>query len=121
MITRVIYLTIRYYLATVISLVVLYIIFVAYLHVNETVLFLLTVLITWLQPIIDKAREIRRQLEAAEPRLLEGIPATTTGRGINLKADLSWVKRPLLLIAGILLLLAIVSYIYLFVRLRHWL
>jgi hypothetical protein len=121
MVVRVIYLTVRYYLATVISLIVLYVIFVAYLHVNGTLLFLLTIFIAWLQPIIDRAREIRRQLEAEESRVGEGTEATTTDRGINLKADLSWVVRPMLLIAGILLLLAIATYIYLFIRLRHWL
>jgi UDP-N-acetylmuramyl pentapeptide phosphotransferase/UDP-N-acetylglucosamine-1-phosphate transferase len=119
MVVRIIYLTIRHYLVTIILLILVYVIFVTYFHVNETVLFLLTVLLTWLQPMIDKVREIKRQVELeAHPRN-EAIHSTSTR--IDWGLIVSKARTPLLIISAIIFLLAFLIYIYLFVRLRHWL
>ena len=83
MLTRIIYLTLRYYFVTLIALVLFYLIFVAYYHVNETLLFVFTVLLAWLQPVIDKVREIKRQVELETPRArvrevaIQNAPAAT--------------------------------------------
>jgi hypothetical protein len=118
MLTRIIYLTVRYYFVTLIALVLFYLIFVAYYHVNETLLFVFTVLLAWLQPVIDKVREIKRQVELETPRARVREVASTAE--INWRAFFGLVGKPLVIVVLLLLAAFFLVYLYLFIRLRHW-
>jgi hypothetical protein len=121
MILRAIYLTIRHYLITIILLILVYVIFVSFLQVNAKLVFLLTVIVQWLQPFIDKFREMKREVELqgnSQPSTKQ--PAATAYR-TDWGAILSKVKTPSLIIASVILLLAIIIYAYLYIRLRGWL
>jgi len=120
MLTRVIYLTIRHYLPTLVALVVLYLLFITYLDVDKTLMFLLTILISWLQPSIDKFREIKRQVEVEERAHPRGDERERISVKTNWSAIFDTARKPLLITIATLASLLILAYAYLYIRLRNW-
>lgn len=118
------YLTLRYFRPTIVLVIGAGVISL-YLDITPFAAFALTVFLTFLQPFIDKLREVGRDLEREareNPRFqvheyAEPLPPfAERERNTNWRLWLSYLLRPTAVVAGLLALVFLAIYIYLYFR-----